>query len=413
MATSQQTLGAHTGPDGATSSREDYPSELDPYWPSRIAEDRTWYGHFVEPDERFYDSRTGRVYRITDIQHNHDVFTLEPCAVATDPNGEFEQPTAADHEIDNICSLAGTIELGELIHLKKGTIREVGDTTYFSIGQLTLEIQNAGEDPDALLAQIEPPEGPTTTDLAKITPTLADADAEATLYAPRSASADEQPNPHPTTQRAPDGAQDVETHFIPVSPFSKWTFEDATIKDWVESTFEPGETILNVCAGETKLTPPPGGEILRNDISKDRPADFHVDVAELAGLEELQAESISRIIFDPPWSLYQANLRYDKNHVHQVSKEDTHDIDLSKLPFETPTSDEKTQLGHAAIAKRGFDHLLEPGGEVVEFTLHGTSMPSNLGYKRQARVVFDPVGEARCVIGSIDRKTRQKLSSFV
>jgi hypothetical protein len=403
--------------DGQRSfSREDCPPELDPYWPSRIEEDRIWYSHYAEADERFYAPDENRIYRVTNIRHGHDVFDLEPCAVATDLADGFVQPSKdAPHRIDNICALAGAIELGELIHLEKGTLREVGNSAYLSVGQLTIEIDDIDADPDALLKRIDTPEGPDAADLARVAPALSDAGVDATLYAPLPVGEpqESEPESEPVPRGLPTGAQDVKTHFIPVSPFSKWTFEDDTIRDWVENSFEEGETILNACAGETELTPPPDGEILRNDINEERDADFHVDVTELAGLDELESKSIDRIIFDPPWSLYQSNLRYQGEHVHQVSKEGTHDIDLSELPFDTPGPGEKTQIGHAAIAKRGFDHLLKPGGEVIEITYHGTSMPNQMGYERQERVIFDPVGEARAVIGSVDQKTRQELSDFL
>jgi hypothetical protein len=415
---SKQTGDTASSESGSAFSREDCPPELDPYWESRIKEDRVWYGHYAESGERFYAPQTDQIYRVTNVRHDGDVFDLEPCAVATDLADGFGHPTDADpHRIDNICALAGAVELGELIHLEKGTFREVGESAYLSVGELTVEIDDVSADPDTLRKRIRTPSGPDANDLARVAPALSDAGVDATLYAPLDVSRTEDPKPEPESQpeprRLPAGAQDVETHFIPVSPFSKWTFEDDSIRNWVERTFEEGETILNACAGNTKLTPPPGGEILRNDINSERDADFHVDVAELAAVDSLEEKSIDRIIFDPPWSLYQSNLRYQGEHVHQVSKDGTHDIDLSELPFDTPGPGEKTQVGHAAIAKRGFDYLLKPGGEVLELTFHGTSMPSSMGYERQARVIFDPVGEARAVIGSIDQKARQELSAFL
>jgi hypothetical protein len=397
-----------------TVSREDHPPELAPYWPSRIKEDRIWYGDYAKLDERFYDPGNSHIYRITGLEHGQDVFKLEPCAIATDFGGDgFVQPSnPSNHQIDNICALAGAIELGELIHLEKGALREIGNATFLSVGQLTVEIDNTSADANALLKELKTPNAPDVTDLAKIAPTLSGTSTEATLYAPQSVGGKQKKTPQPDSHRSPNSAQNVETHFIPVSPFSRWTFEDDSIRDWVESNFDKGDTILNACAGKTELTPPQNGQIFRNDSNSSREADFHVDVAELAGLDFFEAKCIDKIIFDPPWSLYQANLRYQSEHVHQVSKDGAPNIDLSELPFETPNNNEKTQIGHAAIAKRGFDHLLKPGGEVIELTFHGTSMPSSMGYERQERVIFDPVGEARAVIGSVDKKTRQELTDF-
>jgi len=199
---------------------------------------------------------------------------------------------------------------------------------------------------------------------------------------------------------------DPVTAYHSVQPFSKWTFEDETIKGWAESHFEPGDRVLNACAGQTRLTPPKGGEIVRNDVNTEREADLHVDVAELAA--HLEKESFDVIVFDPPWSLYQSNLRYNGNHVRKNNGGGTR-IDLSTLPFETPDSDSKTQLGHARLAKENFHWLLKPEGKVIQITFHGTTMPARLEYQQENRVIFDPVGEAKSVIGSMDRKTEASV----
>lgn len=77
-------------------------------------------------------------------------------------------------------------------------------------------------------------------------------------------------------------------------------------------------------------------------------------------------------------------------------------IDITELPMEVPSPEEKTQLGHSRLAKDGFDHLLGDDGRVIELTLHGSCMPARLGYDRDERVIFDPYGEAKAVIGSVD-----------
>jgi hypothetical protein len=393
---------------------EDRPPALDPYWPSRIEDDRIWYSHHVLPDSRFVCHETDAVFRIRNIGHGGDTFTLSACYEADGLSDGFKDPDTGDHFVDNICDLAGAIEAGELTPLPSGVMKTVGGTTYFTVGDLTIEIDADATDGTPLLEQLDPPNGPISTDIAKIAPILEEATTDPTLYGPQEANSTSQKpasgSNHDYPEIQPRGAQDVPTHFVPVQPFSKWTFEDSTIRHWVESTFEEGETILNACAGQTELTPPPGGKILRNDISGERPnLDFEMDVAELAGHPDLEEGSIDRVVFDPPWSLYQANLRYQKN---MVSNSKTHEIDLTALPFETPGPDEKTQIGHSRLAKEGFDWLLSSGGEVVEITFHGTSMPARLGYERKQRVLFDPLGEAKAVIGSVDQKVRRSLSDF-
>jgi|AntDeeMinimDraft_6_1070357.scaffolds.fasta_scaffold00217_22 hypothetical protein len=378
--------------NGLRDEVEPIPDELSAYWPSRIQEDRVWYSEYVMEDERFfapnkYTDDPPHVYRLTDIEHNGDAFTLEPCGVTTADGTQTEPVTDADHT-STICDLAGAIELGELVHLPKGTLRTVGDTSFISVGDTTISISATGNDAESVLHEIDPPTGPTTVGTEQLTSTVAGMDAETSLYIPRSK------------------VNKPVTAYHSVQPFSKWTFEDETIKGWAESHFEPGDRVLNACAGQTRLTPPKGGEIVRNDVNTEREADLHVDVAELAA--HLEKESFDVIVFDPPWSLYQSNLRYNGNHVRKNNGGGTR-IDLSTLPFETPDSDSKTQLGHARLAKENFHWLLKPEGKVIQITFHGTTMPARLEYQQENRVIFDPVGEAKSVIGSMDRKTEASV----
>lgn len=385
------------------------PSELAPYWPSRIAHDRLWYRSRVVAGERFYSTHDQHVYEITDIENEGDVFTLEPCAVTKDFTRPFSTPFDEAGYVDNVCALGGAIEAGDLVHLESDVIKTVGDTTFLTVGDLTVALPETNERPDALLQRLDPPNGPPTEDIAKLGSALDSFDTTPRLFVPAS-TAEPASKTSPNTQPTARVGDDVDADFFSVQPFSRWTFDDDTIRAWVESHFEPGDAILNACAGATKLTPPPGGEIVRNDANPDRDADYHRDVAELAAVSAFSREEFDVILFDPPWSLYQSNLRYSGEH---VTKEGTTEIDLGELPFETPSAGEKTQLGHSRLAKEGFDYLLQPGGCVIELTFHGTAMPSRLGYEQVRRAVFNPVGEAKAVIGSVDRKVRQQLTDFI
>lgn len=391
--------------------RDSLPDELSPYWPSRIAHDRLWYRRFVVEDERFYSPHDDHVYRLTEIGENRDVFTLEPCATADGLGGGFSRLIEDPDYVDNVCALAGAIEAGDLIHLETGVVRVVGQSTFLTIGELTVELSETTEKPNSLLKRLDPPNGPATADIAKLAPALDALQTAPTLYVPPSTARAESPNKRATSaQPTARTGENVDTQFFSVQPFSRWTFEDSTIRAWVESHFEPGDKILNACAGATKLTPPPGGEIIRNDANPDREADYHLDVAELASIPEFEPGEFDLIVFDPPWSLYQANLRYSGEH---VTKEGVPEIDLSALPFETPGPEEKTQLGHSRLAKEGFNYLLRPGGSVIELTFHGSAMPARLGYCQIRRAIFNPLGEAKAVIGSVDQKVRRELTDFI
>jgi hypothetical protein len=413
------------------------PPELDPYWPDRIAHDRTWYGKYVSLNNFFYSPHSDSVYSITAVSNDGDVFSLDTCTTAsvkqassTSLSDFSATQTTSAWLPDNVCALAGSLEAGDLVHLDKGTIKTIGERSFFTLDAITLEFPRSEVDSDALHQTLQRPHSPEISDIVSLSQTT---DQEITLHIPQTVSTQsttekqtsvqktsDQEKSTPSTRCPQDSAssphpvseytQDVKTRFIPVEPFSKWTFESPAIREWVEGHFEDGDTILNVCAGKTTLTPPPGGTIIRNDINPEREADYTVDVAELAAQDGLEKHSISKIIFDPPWSIYQVTLRYDDYGQNIVSNDHSSEISLNKLPFETPTSDEKTQVGHARLAKLGFDWLLEPGGEVLELTHHGTSMfPS---YQRMERVIFDPVGEAKAVIGSRDKKIQKPLTTL-
>lgn len=189
----------------------------------------------------------------------------------------------------------------------------------------------------------------------------------------------------------------IKTDYIQTAEHKAWTFEDKHIRDWVLSHLDG--RVLNACCGQTKL--PHDGEIVRNDLDSSINADSHVDVTKLPTIHE--PESFDTILFDPPWTMYQANMRYDGRHVTKGDIE----IDAAELP--QVIGREKSQVGHARLAKDGFDYLLKPGGKVIQLAYSGCCMPSRLQYERKERVMFDPMGEGKTLIGSVDLKTQTKL----
>jgi len=45
----------------------------------------------------------------------------------------------------------------------------------------------------------------------------------------------------------------------------------------------------------------------------------------------------------------------------------------------------------------------------LQLTFHGTTLPARLEYQQENSVIFDPVGEAKSVIGSMDWKTQASV----
>lgn len=173
----------------------------------------------------------------------------------------------------------------------------------------------------------------------------------------------------PAVDAEKDGRRDdIELSYWTVQP-NRWTFQSDKIRRWVEQRLQ-GRT-LNACAGKTKLAH--DHEIVRNDIDEQRDADLHVDVCNIA--DELEAESFDTIVYDPPFSQYQANRSYDGEKV-----------------------------GDSALAKRQFDSLLRDGGRVIQFGFTTTCMPMELGYERQEVAVWNTLGQMNDYLSVIDKK---------
>jgi len=189
----------------------------------------------------------------------------------------------------------------------------------------------------------------------------------------------------------------METGYKQTAEHLQATFESGPIRKWTEERLDG--FVLNACCGKSQLNH--SAKIWRNDIDSDIDADSHVDVARLAA--EFDENTFDTIVFDPPWSLYQANMRYDGNHVTK----DNVAIKMDDLPQDVKR--DKTQVGHARLAKDGFDYILKPGGKVIQLSYNGTCMPGRLQYERLERVMFDPTGEGKTLIGSVDQKTQRKL----
>lgn len=164
---------------------------------------------------------------------------------------------------------------------------------------------------------------------------------------------------------------DIEMGYWTVQP-NRWTFQSDKIRRWVEQRLVG--RVLNACAGKTKLAH--DHEIVRNDIDEQRDAQLHVDVCEIA--DHLEPESFDTIVYDPPFSQYQANRSYDGEKV-----------------------------GDSALAKRQFDELLRPGGRVIQFGFTTTCMPMELGYQRREVAIWNTLGQMNDYLSVIDEKPGQ------
>ena len=157
---------------------------------------------------------------------------------------------------------------------------------------------------------------------------------------------------------------------------SKWTFEDAPVHDWCVSHCKG--KVLNVCAGKTKLQYE--GEVVRNDINTEIPADTHVDVHQLPEIHG--KDSFDTIVFDPPWSGFQSDDKYQGGDVNWTRE-----------------------------MKEGFDVMLRERGRVIQFGYSASCMPKDLGYRRDNIAVFAPYGRRKVFIGVVNEK-RPQLTEY-
>lgn len=157
---------------------------------------------------------------------------------------------------------------------------------------------------------------------------------------------------------------------------SRWTFEDEPVRKWTLQ-FCQGR-ILNACAGQTSLGY--SGEVVRNDLDEDVPAETHLDVHELPDV--FGPDAFDTIIFDPPWSGFQADDKYQGGDVNWTRE-----------------------------LKEGFDTLLRPRGRIIQLGYSASVMPRDLGYRRESVAVFAPYGRRKAFLGVVCQQ-RPQLSEF-
>jgi hypothetical protein len=362
-----------------------------------VNDDLVRWGHLLEHNW-YLNTESGVPYYLT---HDSDgSLTLWQCFSAS-PDQSEDSPRASDsHPFDfvtSIVELSGEVECNRLRPIPAGNSVSVTGRTAVGTEDRLLVVEDGSNQPSASLFE-EFDETALWTFFTNHREALTQAGS---LYERPTTGTDEQASRDTgntrANQRLRGEATDLRARYIDCQMYSRWTFDDDVIRKWTEERLRG--RVLNPTAGKNSLSH--DGEVLRNDINPERPADTHVDAAELC--REYPPNHFSTIVFDPPWSVYQSNLRYDGEHV--MKSEMDSKIDLSSLPIyrDLPTNEEKSQLGHARLCKESFRYLLKPGGTYLEFGFHGTGLPARMDAERVERVVFDPIGEAKATIVSHDR----------
>jgi hypothetical protein len=137
----------------------------------------------------------------------------------------------------------------------------------------------------------------------------------------------------------------------------KWTFQMPKLRGWVESRLE-GE-ILNLFGGVTKLTPPDGGVIYTNDFNPDIVADMNKDACDLEQWQGCKS-CYDTVIFDPPYSDFQAVKTYGVKKAQKVSH-----------------------------ARDVVEYVLRPGGRVISLGFNSTGMSASRGFEKEALLLVN------------------------
>lgn len=181
-------------------------------------------------------------------------------------------------------------------------------------------------------------------------------------------------------ERNKDGyVNGMDMRYYSIMP-KRWSFQVPDVRAWVEEHLEG--RVLNACAGQEELNY--NGEIIRNDVDPEKPAEYHLDVVNLT--DELEEQSFDTIVFDPPFSDNQA--------------ESTYGVDV------------RTNPGNNKQATREFHKLLKPNGVVIQLGFTTTCMPGKLGYDREAVAVFNTLGRQHDWLGVVDRRLNGDLSKW-
>jgi len=159
---------------------------------------------------------------------------------------------------------------------------------------------------------------------------------------------------------------------------SRWTFDCDQVRAIVENALEG--RVLNATAGKTKLRHG-DGEVVRNDINPDIPADTRHDVTCID--EHVAQHTFDTVILDPPFDASQAEKRYEGFHAKDVN-----------------------------AARKSLANVLRPGGVFIEFGWSSVgATESCTGFQREELHVFQRGPVLADVFGVVDRKVQQTLAS--
>ena len=155
------------------------------------------------------------------------------------------------------------------------------------------------------------------------------------------------------------------------------TFEMPKLRSWVLK--QCSGKILNLFGGKTKIDKYYPDKIISNDINPEIEADFHYDATEIG--KYFPQESFDSVIFDPPYTMYQAVHSYNGNMVQDVT-----------------------------ACRNSLAPLIKPGGIIVSLGYNSTGMGKSRGFKKIKLLLVNSGGSHNDIILLVERRVQSKLS---
>lgn len=157
------------------------------------------------------------------------------------------------------------------------------------------------------------------------------------------------------------------------------TFQMPKLRTWVLKQC-CGRT-LNLFGGKTRLNKYYSGEIIHNDINPEIDADYHYDALEIG--KHFPEEFFDSVIFDPPYTMYQAIHSYNGHMIQDVT-----------------------------ACRNSLTPLLKSGGIIVSLGYNSTGMGNHRGFKKTKILLVNNGGSHNDIIVLVEKKVQSKLMTF-
>lgn len=170
---------------------------------------------------------------------------------------------------------------------------------------------------------------------------------------------------------------DIEFEYIE-SPPTKWTFSPKKIRKFVENELE-GRT-LNLFAGKTKLRH--DDKIIRNDIDKNKDADYHFDAIKLD--DYLDKNEFDTVILDPPWSIRKGRSKYEGRWKGELTK-----------------------------IKEKIGPIVKTNGKVISCGFSSVGMSKKRGFEKEKICLICHGGDQNDSMILVERKVVKNIDNFI